>query len=68
MGAFLAVAFNYDKIVGSDFDEPSSSIKATIEKPQLDSLSQCLPRFPFQLRVRLKMKKHLITNYELLSG
>ncbi|MEH1926144.1 hypothetical protein [Nostoc sp.] len=51
MGAFLAVAFNYDKIVGSDFDQPSSSIKATIEKPQLDSLSQSLPRFPFQLRV-----------------
>ncbi|MDF5740356.1 MAG: hypothetical protein V7L04_29795 [Nostoc sp.] len=33
MGAFLAVAFNFDKIVGSDFGEPSSSIKATIEKP-----------------------------------
>ncbi|MEH1793853.1 hypothetical protein [Nostoc sp.] len=35
-GAFLAVASNYDKIVGSYFDDPS--IEASLEQPQLDSL------------------------------
>ncbi|MBN3893544.1 MAG: hypothetical protein HWQ43_32030 [Nostoc sp. JL31] len=37
-GAFLAVASNYDKIVGSYFDD--SSIEASLEQPQLDSLTQ----------------------------
>ncbi|MEH2140065.1 hypothetical protein [Nostoc sp.] len=36
-GAFLAVASNYDKIVGSYFDDPS--IGASLEQPQLDSLT-----------------------------
>ncbi|MEA5603852.1 hypothetical protein [Nostoc sp. UHCC 0252] len=36
-GAFLAVASNYDKIVGSYFDSPS--IEASLEEPQLDSLT-----------------------------
>lgn len=36
-GAFLAVASNYDKIVGSYFDD--SSIEASLEQPQLDSLT-----------------------------
>ncbi|WP_448269313.1 hypothetical protein [Nostoc sp. DSM 114159] len=36
-GAFLAVASNYDKIVGSYF--PDSSIEASLEQPQLDSLT-----------------------------
>ncbi|MEH2423552.1 MAG: hypothetical protein V7K48_22350 [Nostoc sp.] len=36
-GAFLAVASNYDKIVGSYFDDPS--IEASLEQPQLDSLT-----------------------------
>lgn len=34
-GAFLAVASNYDKIVGSDFIDPS--MEASLEHPQLDS-------------------------------
>ncbi|WP_445629211.1 hypothetical protein [Nostoc sp. DSM 114167] len=36
-GAFLAVASNYDKIVGSYFSD--SSIEASLEQPQLDSLT-----------------------------
>ena len=36
-GAFLAVASNYDKIFGSYFDD--SSIEASLEQPQLDSLT-----------------------------
>ncbi|MEH1968606.1 MULTISPECIES: hypothetical protein [unclassified Nostoc] len=36
-GAFLAVASNYDKIVGSYFDD--SSIEASLEQTQLDSLT-----------------------------
>jgi hypothetical protein len=36
-GAFLAVASNYDKIVGSYLDEPS--IEASLEQPRLDSLT-----------------------------
>jgi hypothetical protein len=36
-GAFLAVASNYDKIIGSYFDEPS--IEASLEQPRLDSLT-----------------------------
>ncbi|MEJ6484060.1 hypothetical protein N0Y54_22560 [Nostoc punctiforme UO1] len=36
-GAFLAVASNYDKIVGSYFDGPS--IEASLEQPRLDSLT-----------------------------
>ncbi|MBD2523630.1 hypothetical protein [Nostoc sp. FACHB-133] len=36
-GAFLAVASNYDKIVGSYFDDPS--IEASLEQPRLDSLT-----------------------------
>ncbi|MEH2113280.1 hypothetical protein [Nostoc sp.] len=36
-GAFLAVASNYDKIIGSYFAD--SSIEASIEQPQLDSLT-----------------------------
>ncbi|WP_414519086.1 hypothetical protein [Nostoc sp. PCC 9305] len=36
-GAFLAVASNYDKIIGSYFDD--SSIEASLEQPQLDSLT-----------------------------
>ncbi|MEH2077830.1 MAG: hypothetical protein V7K57_26095 [Nostoc sp.] len=36
-GAFLAVASNYDKIIGSYFDDPS--IEASLEQPQLDSLT-----------------------------
>ena len=36
-GAFLAVASNYDKIVGSYFAD--SSIEASLEQPQLDSLT-----------------------------
>ncbi|MEH2160830.1 MAG: hypothetical protein V7K38_07220 [Nostoc sp.] len=36
-GAFLAVASNYDKIIGSYFDDPS--MEASLEQPQLDSLT-----------------------------
>ncbi|MDZ8090877.1 MAG: hypothetical protein RMZ42_02885 [Nostoc sp. DedQUE05] len=36
-GAFLAVASNYDKIVGSSTAD--SSIEASLEQPQLDSLT-----------------------------
>ncbi|MBN4000492.1 hypothetical protein [Nostoc sp. LPT] len=36
-GAFLAVASNYDKIVGSYFAD--SSMEASLEQPQLDSLT-----------------------------
>ncbi|MDZ8032393.1 MAG: hypothetical protein RMY64_00920 [Nostoc sp. DedQUE08] len=36
-GAFLAVASNYDKIVGSATAD--SSIEASLEQPQLDSLT-----------------------------
>ncbi|MEH1829206.1 MAG: hypothetical protein V7L22_28385 [Nostoc sp.] len=36
-GAFLAIASNYDKIIGSYFAD--SSIEASIEQPQLDSLT-----------------------------
>ncbi|WP_298906962.1 hypothetical protein [uncultured Nostoc sp.] len=36
-GAFLAVASNYDKIFGSYFDD--SSIGASLEQPQLDSIT-----------------------------
>ncbi|MBN3927615.1 hypothetical protein [Nostoc sp. NMS4] len=36
-GAFLAVASNYDKIVGSYYAD--SSIEASLEQPQLDSLT-----------------------------
>jgi hypothetical protein len=36
-GAFLAVASNYDKIIGSYFDDPS--IEASLEQPRLDSLT-----------------------------
>ncbi|MEH2329747.1 hypothetical protein [Nostoc sp.] len=36
-GAFLAVASNYDKIVGSSFAD--SSIEASLEQPQLDSIT-----------------------------
>ncbi|MDF5711806.1 MAG: hypothetical protein PUP90_30040 [Nostoc sp. S4] len=34
-GAFLAVASNYDKIVGSYFTDPG--MEASLEHPQLDS-------------------------------
>ncbi|WP_445638726.1 hypothetical protein [Nostoc sp. DSM 114161] len=34
-GAFLAVASNYDKIVGSSFSD--TSIEASLDRPQLDS-------------------------------
>ncbi|MFN6464422.1 MAG: hypothetical protein RMZ41_021770 [Nostoc sp. DedVER02] len=36
-GAFLAVASNYDKIIGSYFED--SSMEASLEQPQLDSLT-----------------------------
>jgi hypothetical protein len=36
-GAFLAVASNYDRIFGSYFAD--SSIEASLEQPQLDSLT-----------------------------
>ncbi|MEH2445359.1 MAG: hypothetical protein V7K18_06140 [Nostoc sp.] len=36
-GAFLAVASNYDKMFGSYFND--SSIEASLEQPQLDSLT-----------------------------
>jgi hypothetical protein len=36
-GAFLAVASNYDRIIGSYFDDPS--IGASLEQPRLDSLT-----------------------------
>ncbi|MDZ8187971.1 MAG: hypothetical protein RMX96_24360 [Nostoc sp. ChiSLP02] len=34
-GAFLAVASNYDQIVGSYFNDPT--IEASLDRPQLDS-------------------------------
>ncbi|MBE9008014.1 hypothetical protein IQ259_23875 [Fortiea sp. LEGE XX443] len=39
-GAFLAVASNYDKIVGSYFSD--TSISASLETPQLDMSTQPL--------------------------
>jgi hypothetical protein len=39
-GVFLAVASNYDKIIGSDFSD--ESIEISSEQPQLNSLNQTL--------------------------
>jgi hypothetical protein len=39
-GAFLAVASNYDKIIGSYFDD--ASIVASLEQPQLDLPTQAV--------------------------
>ncbi len=44
-GAFLAVASNYDKIVGSYFSD--GSMEASPEQPQLNSPSQSLDPISF---------------------
>ncbi|BAY77626.1 hypothetical protein NIES25_40930 [Nostoc linckia NIES-25] len=40
-GAFLAVASNYDKIVGSSFSD--TSMEASLDRPQLDSSTSTEP-------------------------
>ncbi|MEA5515207.1 hypothetical protein [Nodularia sp. UHCC 0506] len=48
-GAFLAVASNYDKIVGSYFSD--GSMEALPEQPQLNSSSQSLDPISFSSSV-----------------
>ncbi|MBH8554837.1 hypothetical protein I8751_21270 [Nostocaceae cyanobacterium CENA357] len=47
-GAFLAVASNYDKIIGSYLSDPTI-IDASLEQPQLDSLTQSPNSISFQI-------------------
>lgn len=47
-GAFLAVASNYDKMIGSLFNETSNTtITASLEQPQLNENNQSLDAISF---------------------
>jgi len=54
-GAFLAVASNYDKIVGSYFSE--TSIAASLETPQLEVSHQPLASIPHAVEDMQKSEK-----------
>ncbi|MBG1268010.1 hypothetical protein [Nostoc sp. WHI] len=59
-GAFLAVASNYDKIVGSYFDDPS--IEVSLEQPKLDLPTPSINSISFTIASPVEDAQPLKTN------